>query len=71
MKSRSREIGSLNYRLALEFDGRIGSSAADVPVKFQSDRTILSTNLVASRLHVILRQDLSDIETGVQEAIAI
>ena len=41
------------------------NSAADVPVKFQSDTTILSTNLVASRLHEILRKDVfSDIETG-------
>ena len=29
------------------------NSAADVPVKFQSDTTILSTNLVASRLYEI------------------
>ena len=41
------------------------SSAADVPVKFQSDRTILNTNLAVSRLYEILRKDVfSDIETG-------
>ena len=53
--SRSREIGSLNYRIALKFDRHFGSTAADVPVKFQSDRSILNTNLVASRLCEILR----------------
>ena len=47
MKSRSREIGSLNYRIALKFDWHIGSSAADVPIKFQSDRAILNIKLVA------------------------
>ena len=36
-----------------------------MPVKFHSDRTILNTNLTASRLYEILRKDVfSDIETG-------
>ena len=65
MKSRSHEIGTLNCRIALKFDRHIGSNAAEVPVKFQSDRTILNINLAASRLHEILRKDVfSDIETG-------
>ena len=65
MKSRSHEIGTLNCRIALKFDRYIGSNAAEVPVKFQSDRTILNTNLAASRLYEILRKDVfSDIETG-------
>ena len=34
------------YRNDLKFDRHIGSSAADVSVKFQSDRTILNTNLM-------------------------
>ena len=29
----------------MKFDSHIGSTAAEVPVKFQSDRTILNTNL--------------------------
>ena len=33
----------------------IDSSAAEVPVKFQSNWTILTTNLAASRLHEILQ----------------
>ena len=50
---------------AARFIFKIGSSAADVLVKFQSDTTIYSTNLVASWLYEILRKDVfSDIETG-------
>ena len=65
VKSRSHEIGTLNSRIALKFDRHIGSTAAEVPVEFQSDRTILNTNLAASRLYEILRKDVfSDIETG-------
>ena len=49
----------------MKFDRHIGSNAAEVPVKFQSDRAILNTNLAASRLYEILRKDVfSDIETG-------
>ena len=56
--SRSREIGSLNYRIALNFDRHFGSTTADVPIKFRSDHAILNTNLAASRLCEILRLDL-------------
>ena len=49
----------------MKFDRHIGSTAAEVPVKFQSDRTILNTNLAASRHYEILRKDVfPDIETG-------
>ena len=41
MKSRSREIGNLNCRIALKFDRLIGGSAAEVTVQFQSDWTIV------------------------------
>ena len=67
---RSRKISKprdlyLDCPIALKFDRHFSSSAADVPVKFQSDTTIESTNLVASRLYEILRKDVfSDIETG-------
>ena len=65
VKTQSREIGSLNYCMALKFDRHIGSNAADAPVKFQSDWTVLNTNLAALRLHKILQKDaLLDIETG-------
>ena len=48
----------------MKFDRHISSSTADVPVKFQSDWTILNTNLAASRLCKILEDVLLDIETG-------
>ena len=37
---------------------RLGSSAGDTPVKFQSDRIIWTTNLTASCLCEILRLDV-------------
>ena len=49
------KIGSLNYRVTLKFDRHVSSIAAEVPVKFQSDRTILYTKVVASRLYKILQ----------------
>ena len=50
--------------IAMKFDKHPGSSAADVPVKFQSDGIIQTANLLASRLHKILWWDvLLDIET--------
>ena len=55
VKSRSREIGCCNGRIALKFDKYLGSVAADVPVKFQSNWKSLNPNLAASRLHEILR----------------
>ena len=71
VKSRSREIGNLNYRIDLKFNRPLGSAVAGMPVKFQNDRTILNTNLAASRLCEILQYDvLSDIKNRTQEAIA-
>ena len=55
VKSRSREIGCFNDRSALKFDMYLGSAAADVIVKFQSDFNSLNPNLGASRLHELLR----------------
>ena len=49
----------------MKFDRHIASTATEVPVKFQSDRKILNTNLAASRIDEMLRKDVfSDIETG-------
>ena len=50
------EIGCYNDRIALKFDTHLGSAAAELPVKFQSDWKSLSLNLAASRIHEILRQ---------------
>ena len=44
MKSRNREIVGLDYGIALKFNRHLGSTAVEVPVKFQSDRTIINTN---------------------------
>ena len=55
MKSWSREIGSLNYRIALKFERNIGNAAAEAPVKFQSDRTLLHTILADLGLCEILQ----------------
>ena len=55
-KSRSREIRVYTFPSALKFDKHLGSSAAEMFVKFpQSDVIIITTNLVASRLHEMLR----------------
>ena len=39
----------------MKFDRHLGSPTAEVPLIFQSDRKSLDLNLVASRLHEILR----------------
>ena len=51
----SCKIGSLNHCIALKCDRPIGSIAADVPIEFQSDPTIINTNLAALRLSEILQ----------------
>ena len=55
VKSRRRQIGSLNYRISLKFDRRHGSTAAEELDKFQSDQKISNKNLATARLHEILR----------------
>ena len=37
VKSRSREIGCYNDRIAVKFDSHLGSAAVEIPVEFQSD----------------------------------
>ena len=44
MRFRSLEIGSLNYHIALKFDRHLDNIVAEVPVKFQNDRTLLKSN---------------------------
>ena len=39
----------------MKFDRYIGSTAAGIPVKFQSDTIIITPNLAASRLREIWR----------------
>ena len=49
VKSWSREIRVY----ALKINRHLGSTADEMPVKFQGDSIILTSNLVASRLHEI------------------
>ena len=51
-------IGCYNDCIALKFDRHFGSTATEVPVKFQSDWKSLNPNLAASRLHELLRYDV-------------
>ena len=55
VKSRSREIGCYNGYIALKFDRHLGSTVAEVRVKFQSDWKSLNQNIAALRLHEIFR----------------
>ena len=51
-KFRSCEIG---FRLSQsKLDRHLSDSAAKMPVKFQSDTIIMTSNLMASRFHKIL-----------------
>ena len=51
MKSRNREIGCNNDHIAQTFNMYLGSSAANMPVKYLSDWKSLNPNLTASRLY--------------------
>ena len=53
VKPRSLEIEVDTFPIALIFDRHLGSSAVEIPVKFQNDTIIIASNLAASRLHEI------------------
>ena len=55
LRSRSLEIYVKNCPIALKFDWCINSTASEAPTKFQSDTTILISNLVVSRFSETLR----------------
>ena len=55
VKSRSCEIGCYHDRIAQKFDKHPRNTAAEMPVKFQSDCESLNPNLVDSELCEILR----------------
>ena len=67
VKSRSREIESYIDRISLQFDRHLGSTAADVLVKFQSDMESLNPNPVATRLQEILRLDVGPLKNRVPD----
>ena len=45
LKSRSREVRVQTFPIALKLDRHIGSNAAQMPVKFQSDTIMITSNL--------------------------
>ena len=47
VKFRSREIQIQTFQITLKFDRHLGSSAAEISVKFQNDIIIITPNLVA------------------------
>ena len=47
----------LDFPIALKFGKHRDSSAVEMPVKFQSDKIIIASNLAASRLHEIWRRE--------------
>ena len=54
-KSWSRVIGCNNARIVMKCVRLLDGAAADVPVKFQSDRKSLNPHLATSSLHEIVR----------------
>ena len=57
VKSRSRKIGVWTFPIAFKFDRQLASRVVEMPVKFQSDMIIITSNRVSSWLQVICRQD--------------
>ena len=55
VKSRSLYIRVNTFPIALKFNKHLGSSSVAIPVKFQSDKITMTSNLAASRLHDICR----------------
>ena len=58
VKYRSREIRVSTFLIAPKFDEHLGSRAAEKFVKFQSDTTIIASNLAVSIFHGICRKDV-------------
>ena len=54
-KSQSRKIRVQIFPIGPIFERNLGSTAAEMPVKFQSDTIIITLNLAASRLREIWR----------------
>ena len=51
--SRGRDIRVYTFPIAVKFDRHLGSSAAEMPIKFQSDTIITTSNLAALSFHEI------------------
>ena len=50
VKTRNHKIRISTFPIALKCDRHLGSSAAEMPVKFQSDTVITTSNLDLTRL---------------------
>ena len=59
VKSLSRAIWVKAFPITLKFDRHIGNSAAEMPVKFQSDTIIITSNLAASSDSIIIASNLA------------
>ena len=57
VKYQSREVRVEIIPIALTYGRHLDSSATEIPVKFQSQTIIITSNLAASRLHKISRED--------------
>ena len=55
VKSLSHEIRVKTFSIATKFDGHFSSSASEIPVKFQSDTIISTSDIAASSLHELLQ----------------
>ena len=55
VKSWSHEIGVYTFSITLKFDRHLSSAAAEMPVKFQNDTIIITSNLTALTFHEIWR----------------
>ena len=55
LRPRSRKIRVWSFPITLRYDKLIGSKAAEMPVKYQSDMNIIISNLLVSKLCEILR----------------
>ena len=53
VKTRSHEIRVWTFQNALKFDRRLNTSTAKMPVKYQSDMSITSSNFTTLRLYEI------------------
>ena len=53
VKSRSREKTSLDFSNRPELHGHLGSSAAEMPARFQDGTMIITSNVAVSKLHKV------------------
>ena len=57
-QSRDHYMWVWGYPIVVKFDRRLGSTAAEAPVKFHNDTLMLTLNPAASKLNDIWWQDI-------------